>query len=199
MNPQLWWYVARATGITAWVLVTASVLWGVGLSARFTKRPKPAWVLDLHRYLGGLAVAFTAVHLVGLVLDSYVEFGATDLLVPFASSWKPTAVAWGVVAMYLLAAVEATSLMMKRLPRRAWRAVHLTSYGLFALVTVHALAAGTDTQSPAVHWAALGSVALVVFLTLIRVLAPKRAALAAARAARAARDTGRARPLAKAA
>ena len=56
--------------------------------------------------LGGLAVMFTAIHLAALVADSYVHFGLADLTVPFASSWQPGAVALGVVAMWLLLAVE---------------------------------------------------------------------------------------------
>jgi DMSO/TMAO reductase YedYZ heme-binding membrane subunit len=63
---------------------------------------------------------------------------------------------------------------MKRLPRRWWRSVHLTSYVVFALVVVHVLAAGTDAGEPVVQWLALASVALVGFVTLYRVLADRR-------------------------
>ena len=69
---------------------SASVMSGLLLSTRLTKgRPTPAWILDLHRFLGGSAVIFTALHIAGLVADSYVHFGLADLLVPFASSWHP--------------------------------------------------------------------------------------------------------------
>ena len=109
MNPQLWWYVARATGIVAWALLAASVIWGLLLSTRLARgRPTPAWLLDLHRFLGGSAVAFTALHLVGLVADNYVDFGLVDLLLPYASGWKPGPVALGIVSVYLLAVVEVT-------------------------------------------------------------------------------------------
>ena len=120
MNPQVWWYLTRASGIVAWLMLTASVIWGVVLSTKaFPEHRRPAWLLDLHRWLGGLAVSFTAIHLGALVADSYVHFGLADLLVPYASSWQPGAVALGVVALWLLLAVEVTSLAMKRLPRRS--------------------------------------------------------------------------------
>jgi DMSO/TMAO reductase YedYZ heme-binding membrane subunit len=171
VNPQVWWYVARASGIVAWGLVTSSVVLGLWLSARVTRqKPKPAWTLDLHRFVGGLAVVFTGVHLAGLVADSYVDFGVRDLLVPFSSGWKPGAVALGVVGVYLLVAIEVTSLLMKRIPRRWWRGVHLTSYGLFVLATAHLLLAGTDAASPVLQWTVLGATALVAFLTAARVL-----------------------------
>ena len=85
---QLWWYVARASGLVAWLLLTASVMWGIFLSTKLLQRlRRPAWLLDLHRWLGGLTVAFVAVHLVALVADSYVSFDLADVLVPFASGW----------------------------------------------------------------------------------------------------------------
>ncbi len=123
MNPQFWWYVTRASGIVAWLMLTASVIWGVILSTRaFPEQRRPAWLLDLHRWLGGLTVSFVAIHLIALVADSYVHFDLADLAIPYASDWKPGAVAFGVIAAWLLVAVELTSLAMKRLPKRvvAW-------------------------------------------------------------------------------
>lgn len=171
MNEKLWWYIARSTGIVSWALVAAAVVWGLLLSTRLLQgRPAPKWLLDLHRHLGGLAVTFTAVHLVGLVADSYTHFGLADLLVPFASAWKPMPVALGVVAMYLLVAVELTSLVMKRIPRRQWRWVHLTSFGLFWLGTLHGITAGTDSRNPAMWISYLVVGGVVLFLTLVQIL-----------------------------
>ena len=85
------------------------------------RRPTPAWILDLHRFLGGAAVVLTGVHLVAILVDSYVHFDLVAILVPFASDWNPIAVAWGIAALYLLAAVEITSLLRRSLPNRLWR------------------------------------------------------------------------------
>jgi predicted ferric reductase len=128
----------------------------------------------MHRFLGGAAVIFTSLHLTGLVADTYVHFGAADLLVPFASSWRPGAVALGVVSLYLLVSIELTSLLMRRLPRPVWRRIHLTSFGLFWAATLHFLLAGTDAGHPLARWGIDLTVAAVVFLTLVRILAPKR-------------------------
>ena len=92
-------YVARSSGFVTLVLSGAAVVWGLLLSTRIIRdRRLPKWLLDLHRFLGGLSVAGLALHLGALVADSYVHFGVRDLLVPFASSWRPVAVAWGVIA-----------------------------------------------------------------------------------------------------
>lgn len=149
MTNQLWWYVARAGGIVAWSLLAASVVLGLFLSTRV--RPlnaPPVWTTDLHRFLGGLATIFVGVHVVAIMLDSYTSFGVTDVLVPFASSWHPVWVAWGIVSMYLLLAVELTSLARRRLPRKLWHAVHLLSLPLFVFSTVHFAGAGTDAGNP---------------------------------------------------
>lgn len=175
MNDKVWWYLARSSGLVAWLMLAASVIWGVLLSTRLLQdRRRPAWLLSLHRWLGGLSVSFASLHLLGLVLDDYVQFGPGDLFVPFASEWKPGAVAWGVVALYLLAAVQVTSLAMRRLPKRLWRAVHLTSFGLFWTASMHAAGAGTDATQ---GWYRAGTavvITAVVFVAAYRVLAPSR-------------------------
>ena len=152
MNPQFWWYVARASGIVAWLMLTASVLWGIVLSTRaFPRTRRPAWLLDLHRWLGGLTLSFVAIHIAALVADNFTPFGLADVTIPFASSWRPAPVALGVVSMWLLVAVQLTSLAMRTLPRRFWRAVHLSSYGTFVLATLHGAFAGTDRNRAVVH------------------------------------------------
>jgi len=146
MNPQFWWYLSRASGIVAWLILTASVLWGIVLATDlFSESRRPAWLLDLHRWLGGLAVGFTAIHIAALVADSYIEFSVVDLTVPFATDYKTGAVAWGVLAMWLLVVVEVTPpLAMKRIPRRIWRRIHRTSAATFWMAGLHGTYAGTD-------------------------------------------------------
>ena len=170
MSQELWWYTVRATGLVAWVLVTASVVWGLLLSLRQVPRPRPAWMLDLHRFLGALALVFVVVHVAALSFDRYVGFDWDDLLVPYASAWRPGAVAWGIAAAYLLIAVEVTSLLFRHLRRGLWHAVHLFGYVVFVAVTAHALTAGADAGVPAVQVFAIASSALVVLLTVARLV-----------------------------
>jgi DMSO/TMAO reductase YedYZ heme-binding membrane subunit len=169
---NLSWYVARSSGIVAWALIVATIVWGLLLATKVLgRKPTPAWLLSLHRYLGALTVAFVGVHVGAVLLDTYTNFGITDVLVPFTGSWHPAAVAWGIVGMYLLAAIEITSLVRKRLSKRTWHAVHLLSYFLFATTTVHMLTAGTDVKAIVASTAAVmlgiaavfGSAALYVW------------------------------------
>jgi len=179
MTSQLWWYTARAGGIVAWALLAASVVWGLLLSTKL--RPggvAPNWTLDLHRFLGGLAVVFTAVHVAGIISDSYVHFGLVNVLVPLAASWHPHWVAWGIVSLYLMLAVELTSLTRKWLPKRVWRRIHVLSLPLFAFATVHFVVTGTDAGNP---FALFGVVITSLAITglLVRRIRLSRAAAAA--------------------
>ena len=164
------WYVARAAGLVAWTLLTASVFWGLSISTKvFRGKPRPAWMLDLHRYLGGLATIFSALHVGAIVADSYVHFDLMSILIPFASSWRPAAVAWGVVGMDVLLAVELTSLVRTKLPKKLWRVTHYASFPLFALATLHALTAGTDAKAWIVQAAAAAATIGIVAMTWLRV------------------------------
>lgn len=149
MNSQIWWYVARASGIVAWLFITASVLWGIMLSTQlFPAHRRPAWLLDLHRGLGALSVLFVGTHIGALIADNWIHFDVIDVAVPFASEWKPWQVALGVFAMWVLVIVEATSLAMKRLPKKLWRGIHFGSYLTFLLASLHGTFAGTDATNP---------------------------------------------------
>ena len=175
MNEQVWWHVSRATGIVAWLLAVGSVLWGLALASRATARkPGPAWLLDLHRHLGGLTVAFAAAHCLALVADGYVQFGIVELLVPFTSDWRPVPVALGVLALWGFAAVEATSLAKRKLSARAWRSIHLSSYLSAAAATAHLVTAGTDATHPLLRWGPAVAVTAAAFFLTYRLCVPKR-------------------------
>ncbi len=174
MSEQIWWYLSRSSGIVAWLLLAASCLWGVLMVTRMLKpADRPAWMLDLHRWLGALAVVTTGIHLGALVADNYVHFGWTEILVPQASEWKTFPVTLGVVAFYFLVLVEASSLMIKKLPRAVWHGVHLTAYISFVLATAHGVYAGTDRGNLFFVVLGSGAVFIVAFATLARYLQGK--------------------------
>jgi len=165
---QLTWYVARSSGFVAWGLVVASILWGLVMATGILRRrAHPAWMLSMHKFLGVLTMVFVGVHVVAILLDGYVHFGLVDVLVPLASSWHPVAVACGIVGMYLLVAIQATSWLRRHLSPKVWRTVHLTSYALLAVTTIHLLAAGTDVKA---LLATAVAVALGITVTMVAAL-----------------------------
>ncbi len=174
MNSQIWWYIARASGIVGWLLLTATVVWGILTPAKLSDRQRPAWFLDLHKWLAGLTVGFVAIHLAALMADSYIEFSIVDMIIPFASDWKPFPVALGVLATWLLVIVQATSLAMKRLKRSVWRKIHLTSYLTFFVASLHGTLAGTDATNALYQITSITALTAVIFTTLYRVMTRRK-------------------------
>jgi DMSO/TMAO reductase YedYZ heme-binding membrane subunit len=83
----------------------------------------------------------------------------------------------GVVALWLLIAVEVTALAMKRLSKKWWRDVHIASYGVFWAVSIHGALAGTDASQALYTVTAIAALAAVVFAASYRTLSrdlPKR-------------------------
>ena len=175
MTSQFWWWVARSSGMVAAVLIALTLVWGLLLTTKaIPRKGMPAWLTDMHRMLGGLAVAFIAVHTVALFLDSYAHFAWAELFVPFQSAYRAGAVAWGIGAFWLLLVVEGTSLLQRRMPRKLWRGLHFLSYPVAVMVACHAMTAGTDAGNPLFRAVTFGLLAVLAALTAYRVVSGRR-------------------------
>lgn len=177
MPEEFWWHVTRASGMVAGVLLGLTMIWGLLLSTKLIERKGlPAWLADLHRALGGLSVAFLAVHMVALVADSYAHFSWAELFVPFASSWKAGPVAWGVGAFWGLVVVEGSSLLQRRIGRTTWRRLHFLSYPVALMTALHAAQAGTDAANPVFRAVSIALIGVLSALTVFRIIysPPKR-------------------------
>ena len=78
-----------------------------------------------------------------------IPFGGSELFVPMASKWHPGAVAYGIVAFYLLIAVEITSLLRHRIPASVWRSVHYGGFVVFLLGSVLVFLRARETEDAA--------------------------------------------------
>jgi methionine sulfoxide reductase heme-binding subunit len=169
------WILARATGFTAYVLLTCSVLAGLVVKSRpFGMALKPATATDLHRTLALLSLGALALHGLALVIDRTVEIGLGALLVPGLAPYRPLWTGMGVVAGELMLLVYASFALRRRIGQRNWRRLHWATYATFAAATAHGLMAGTDS---AASWALglyLGAVGAVAAATAWRALIPAR-------------------------
>lgn len=160
------WLLSRATGFAAFAALSLDVIAGLLVSTRAGDR----WIarghtIDLHGWLSPVALALVAGHAVVLLADGYIRFDALDVLVPFASPYRPVAVAIGVVAAYLALVVHASFGLRKRLGAKTWRRLHYLSFVAFVAAAVHAILAGTDAARP---WAvALYGTPLVIAAGLV--------------------------------
>ncbi|MEQ1737207.1 MAG: hypothetical protein ABL886_12485, partial [Rhodoglobus sp.] len=179
-DPHMWWYITRASALTAWGLLTLSVVWGILLSTRLLRRiDNPGWLQDLHRFLGGLSVIMVLLHMVTLMLDGWLQFTPVELFVPFATDYRPIAVALGVVGFYLLIAVQGSSMIMHKLPRKFWKGLHYASYAAVLLTSFHAGLAGTDVGSLGYQILAYSLIGLTAAATVTRIAVSNRTRTAA--------------------
>lgn len=180
ITDSAWWYLSRASAIVAWLLLTATVVWGVLIYTRVL-RPlgRPAWMVDLHQTLGTLALLAIAAHVGALLADRAFPMSPADVLVPGHSPWKPFGVALGILAMYLVVAIQVSSRLRRRLPLKAWRAVHVFSYVVWLLVALHAGLVGTDAMNRAYQVTALAVTGAVMVSASVRLLVGRRQVVAA--------------------
>jgi DMSO/TMAO reductase YedYZ heme-binding membrane subunit len=151
------------------VLLTASMIAGLLSSVRFEHRDWPRFVtLGLHRNLSLLALAFTVLHVLTTVLDSFVSIPLVDAFIPFIGTYRPFWLGLGAVSFDLMLALILTSLVRVRMGQRSWRLVHWTAYACWPIAVVHGLGTGTDTPARWVLALTAACVLLVVVLTLWR-------------------------------
>ena len=168
---EFWWYVSRSTGIVATVLAVASLAWGFLFAARQTgKKLRPAWWLDLHKWLGGLSLAFIGVHIVAVFADGDLGIGLKQIFIPGTARDFSMGITWGVISTYIFAIVVFTSWPTMRLPRKLWRAVHVTSVLAVVFAGLHGYQTGTDAPTLAFKAALVVVCGLAVYPMSLRIL-----------------------------
>jgi methionine sulfoxide reductase heme-binding subunit len=162
------WLLARASGLTAYALVTGSVLAGLTVKSKpLGRRIRAAVATDLHRFVSLLALGAIAIHGVTLMLDTAVPLPLAGLVVPGLSPYRPLATGIGVLAAELMLLIYVSFSFRRRIGARNWRRLHYLTFGVFAAATIHGLAAGSDRWAFGLY---AGSVAAVASLTAWRVL-----------------------------
>ncbi len=172
MKEQTFWFLARASGFTAYLLIAASMVAGIVLKSRpFGAKLKAPIALDVHRFITTLALVAIGVHGLALVADHTVEITFGDLVIPFTAPYEPLWTGLGVIAADLALIVAVSFPLKKRIGGRNWRRLHWATYSIFAFSTVHGLMAGTDTAQPWAMNIYLGAVGAVAFATAWRAFA----------------------------
>jgi methionine sulfoxide reductase heme-binding subunit len=150
------WYLMRATGVVALLLLTLSFGLGIATSNRWYPRGSRQWVTTtLHRNASLLSVVFLAIHVVTSIIDPDAQVRALAAFWPFGTAWW---LATGTLSLDLLAAVVVTGLTRNRLPMRFWKAVHWSAYAAWPLAVVHTLGMGTDAHA---WWLAAVTIACI--------------------------------------
>jgi hypothetical protein len=137
------WLAIRASGLTAWGLLSAVVIWGILLRTRLLGRvASPMRLLDMHRWLGVTALVFLLIHMVLLIFDKSVSFTIGQILIPGKRG-------------------------------NAWfKRSHYLAYAAWPLATAHYILAGTDALAAWSLAFLIAISAVIVFALIARGFVP---------------------------
>jgi methionine sulfoxide reductase heme-binding subunit len=170
-----WWLAGRASGVVAILLVTASVLLGLGMATRMLRRRGLTPILaPVHEQLALAGLVAIAVHGITLLGDRWLHPGLVGIAVPFAMPYRTLYTGLGVMAGYLAAVLGLSFYARSRIGAKRWRMLHRLTSVVYVLAVVHVLGAGTDAGTQWLRLTLILSGAPVVFLLLVRLL-PERA------------------------
>ena len=156
------WLAARATGITAYLILTFVVVTGLILSHPVNRS---TWKLSKqifpwHENLFVFLVAVLAAHIVSIILDPYAGVGVAGSFIPGLSSYRSVPVALGSLALYSLLISGLTARYTKWLPPGVWLKLHRLSIVVWGLSWAHGILAGADTEAMALLYVGTGLVIL---------------------------------------
>lgn len=177
-QPKVYWYLTRASAFVAYFLLWFSMVLGVGVTNKLAaKWPGLAKTNDLHQYVSLLGLAFGLFHGLILVGDQYMSLKVFQIFLPFSISvYRPIEVGIGQIAFYVWAIVLFSFYIRKRIGSKVWRAIHYLSYLTLLGALIHGLLSGTDTGILAANLFYWITGAVLLFLTVYRIIAEVAAA-----------------------
>jgi len=163
-------------GLTAVGAITINMLLGVMMAFRYS--PVRNWphhrfnYFRLHNWTGYIALVFTILHPLPLLLNNSPKFRVLDIVYPIPSPQQPLENTIGAIALYIVAIMVVTSYFRIQLGRRTWKTFHFTVYlGAIALFW-HSLFTDPDLKGAPIDWLDGGklfveSCALIILVTII--------------------------------
>jgi predicted ferric reductase len=180
-NPAQWaWYMGRATGLLAFILLTLGAAYGLVMSSRaFQKVISGAVSYELHRTLSWVALAAVLLHIGSFFFDDFLHITFLEALIPgaltrsFSSALgydMGLAVAFGIAAFYFMIILLLTSEFRAKLSQQVWRRTHYVSFLAYIAFVVHGFLAGSDSGETWVRVMYVVSLSLISVLVLLRIL-----------------------------
>ena len=166
-SDQAMWYITRAAGMIAYLLLWLSTVWGLVLPSKLLNNYLSGdFSFDFHQFISLLSLGFLGLHVVVLTGDKFLPFSIAQLLIPFLSPYRPLWVGIGILSFYLLLLVTVTFYLRKRIGMKTFRYIHYTSLIAYLGAVMHAFLSGTDSSLPAVMFIYFFTVSVVIFLTV---------------------------------
>jgi hypothetical protein len=151
--------VARAAGITAYLLLVALVLMGLALAhpRRSTRVlwPSVAARIRIHVVLAIFTLVFTGLHVAMWATDPTAGVGWVGAVLPLGSSYRPVPVSLGVVGFWSGVVAGLSATVAGRVAGRVWWPIHKVAFVSLVLVWLHTLA-GIDAPALVVLYISTG-------------------------------------------
>jgi sulfoxide reductase heme-binding subunit YedZ len=158
-----WLDLSSTLGLIATCVLTFNLLLGILLSTAYRRSPVwkgfPGWLKkvgldDLHNWTAYVALALALAHPLLLLPDAATKFRLVDIVFPVNAPHQALWAVLGALALYALIVVVITTqkVIKNRLGFRAWKNIHLISYGTALLFVVHGLVMDPELKDRAVDW-----------------------------------------------
>jgi predicted ferric reductase len=154
------WYLARISGICAFMLLTAVVALGLVQTSKSLLRFRfmlPLTAMETHRTIAWAGLLCVVLHFSILFFDTTIRLKPLEALLPFQveRAFKSAMgfdfkipVSLGVVALYLMLMLIVTSeLRHKIVSVKAWRIIHYSSFVAYISFLIHGFTAGSDSET----------------------------------------------------
>ena len=171
MGDLEYWFIARITGLTAFAVLSLSVLSGEALRTSVLDfLAKNRAVRKLHDFTTPLWLPLVFAHVIALVLDKTARIQPVNVVVPFVTDYGQLPIGLGTLAFDIIMVVTITSWLRSRMNNTLWMWIHRTSYLGFVAIFFHAALSGTDFDAPLVSALAWSTAAGHAILGISRVV-----------------------------
>jgi sulfoxide reductase heme-binding subunit YedZ len=158
-----WLDLSSTLGLIATAVLSFNFLLGILLSTGYRRSPlwkrmpapvKKVSLDDLHNWTAYVALALALAHPLLLLVDKSLRYRITDILLPVSAPHQPVWTLLGSMALYALVVVIVTTqkVVKRRLGFRAWKNIHLISYGTALLFVVHGIVMDPELKDRPVDW-----------------------------------------------
>jgi sulfoxide reductase heme-binding subunit YedZ len=158
-----WLDLSSTLGLIATAVLSFNFLLGILLSTGY--RRSPLWkrmpplvrklsLDDLHNWTAYVALVLALAHPVVLLADKALRYRVTDIVLPVFAPHQPVWTLLGSLALYAVIVVILTTqkAVKRRLGFRAWKNIHLISYGTALLFVIHGIAMDPELKDRPVDW-----------------------------------------------
>ncbi len=171
MTDLEFWLIARVTGLTAFAVLSLSVLSGEALrTSVFDFLANNRALRKLHDFTTPLWLPLALAHVVALLLDRTARITPLDVVLPFRTGYGQLAIGLGTISLDIILIVTVTSWLRSHMNNTAWTWIHRTAYVGFVAVFFHAALSGTDFDAPLVSALAWSTAAALAILGISRIV-----------------------------